>query len=106
LEDTHPRQAGAVPKLVDLVGDDAEVFGQEREPPEDLARALEEVAARDLDIAAVFGGLLAHPHLPIAVERHEVVQTQRVETQEFATQAINPPAVAVTLHDVPAIKWV
>ena len=106
LDDAHAGERVVVAQFVHRVVEHPEVFGDEREPGELGAHGVEEVLTRALDPAAAHRVLGLAVDLPVPRERPEVIDPHEVGQLEAATQAGEPPGVAVGGHDVPPVERV
>ena len=106
LEDTHAGHAVVLAEFVDLLGDDTEIFGDERKIAEDIAETLEEVMAGGFDPLAVDGGLFVGGDGPVGLEAAEVIEADDVVEGEGAANAGDPPVEAVVFEDVPAVEGI
>ena len=99
LQDAHAGHAEVFAKLVDLGGDEAEVFGDEGEISEDLFEAVEERLAGRFDPMTVYGGWLVGGDGPEGFEAAEVVEADEVVERERAANARDPPVEARALRE-------
>ena len=79
----------------------AQVLGNKVERPQLVVGRLEQVLARASQPATVRTGL-AGGDAKVAVETQEVVQAHAVVECERTAQAVEPPAIAILLHVIPA----
>ena len=104
LQDAHAGHAEVFAQLVDLGGDEAEIFGDEGEVAEDLFEAIEEGLAGRFDPVAIDGGGLVGGDGPEGFEAAEVVEAEEVVERERAANARDPPVETALFQEGPLVK--
>ena len=106
LEDVHAGEPGVLKELVDVGGQDAEVFGDELRAVEPVAQHAEQAHAGAVVPLALLRGLRVVGAGPVGRERAEVVEAEDVIHLDGAFDAADPPAEAVLAHGVPVVERV
>ncbi len=106
LQDSHPGEPELVAQAMHRRCNHTEVFGDDRERPQLGLGSLEELEPGRATPPAVPGGLLARLDRPGGHESPEVVDPREVEELEGATEALDPPAVALGPVGGPAVERV
>ena len=106
LQDAHARQAEALAQRHDVVGDDAEILGDDRQVAELVHQQPQEILPRrevPLSPAGVRG---AGGHGPVRRERAKVIDAQQVDALELLAHARAPVGEVVVAHRLPVIERV
>ena len=98
-----PGRSNSIAQHANLVGDDAEILGDERGLTELRAQRRQQRVAAAVPPFAEPRRRRTRRDRPIGLERAEVVDAQQVEPLELAADAVEPPAEAVPLHGVPVV---
>ena len=106
LQDLHAGEAAAVAQFDHVVGDQAEVFGNDRQRAEHAFDRFEERFAGAGFPFAFFGGGAACGNVVITGEAAEVVDAEHVGLAQCAAQARGPPCEVFFRHQVPAVERV
>ena len=106
LEDAHSRKIEIVAEFFDGGGDEAEVFGDERETADGAIDCTEELAARGFDPSAVPGGAAVGGDLPAGLEAAEVIDSDEIAMSEGCADAADPPVESGTLHGGPVVEGI
>ena len=105
-QDLHPREPEVGHHLVDIGGDVAEVFGDDREARPAPHKQGEEIPAGGIDPAPVLCGLIPGRHLPVLHEPPEMVEAQPVDEGEGAFDPALPPREPLLPVRVPVVDRV
>src|SRR5262245_47628325 len=106
LEDLHAGNSDRGEKLANVLGDDPQVFRDQRHVAQGRARRVEEAHARAGDPLPFHGGLRRRWHGPSGGEATKVIDADRVGEAEGLAKPLDPPREPVLLDDVPAVERV
>jgi hypothetical protein len=106
LQHDHTRQLEPIAQRTHLVGDQAQVLGDERDCTKlGTQRAEQGVGGAGPPLARA-GGRRSGRHLPVRLERTEVIDTHEVEPGQLRLHTREPPAKAAAPHGVPIVEWI
>src|SRR5205823_10401786 len=94
LQDGHAGNFVVLPQGVNVGGDVAEIFGEERQAAKFLAQLDEEIVARSIDPASAHGRGIAGGNLPELGEAAEMIEADVVAGVRGPTEPLDPPAIA------------
>ena len=103
MKHLHAREAAVVAQLLDLVGDDAEVFRHDGQVADRRAHGIKELLARPFHPTAVDSGLRLAVDLPECFEAAEMIDAHDVDKREELAEPRDPPGVALVLHRLPVV---
>ena len=106
LDDFHPRQVQGIFQGAHVVGNDAQVFGDEAEPADFLIDRPEKVEAGALFPGAALSRFRAGRHRPVGGKAAEMVDPDFVDEVHHAAEAVRPPLVVVRSHGLVIVKGI
>jgi hypothetical protein len=103
LQDLHAGKADGMAQRVDVLGDEAEVFGDQRQVAERLTDRVEQRLAGTRHPTPVHGRLLGCRNLPVRGEAAKVIEADDVGQAQVGADARDPPAVIGLAQYLPPV---
>ena len=105
-QDPHPRQGKAAAQLAYVVGDDAQVFGDEPHRSQCLIDPAQDVFSRCRFPLPFFGRLCPGRNGPVGRKSAEMVDPHFIDEGKGVAEALDPPVVSVFGHGFIIIEGV
>ena len=106
LQDLHAGKAETVAQGLDLGGDDAQVFGNDRQIPQRRTDGFEQASPRRGHPRAALRRPLFGRHLPGRLETAEMIDADTVEQCKCVAEAFDPPVEPLSFQRFPVVERV
>lgn len=106
LHHRHPRQPEPLPELFDVVADDAEVLGHQRQVRKPVEAGLQKMIGRTWHPISVSRRWRLGRNLPVRLKTPKVINPDQIEKLTLTFQPFQPPPITVFRHNLPIVERV